>query len=1345
MAGTVALSRDVIKATIGTLWFLPGQAPDPSKMTDDEFKQSINYNTYYKNQSIEFLSNILTASVKNRRNLFLISSVAPPFETEQQHFEVHHKEWNALLYTTKAEGGLSNQPTYSEWMTTDNMGPIFEQNVPISVDIAHSDDFGYGVWMENLTELNENLVYTMMDGIIRNLIHTAFINMAGDWEMRTFSPDRLFAAEAHAFNIMALEPSAGFDLIRRMDDTMPGMNTIIGPKHSSRFFRGVGEESAPRHIEAKTLEYSEAEKRLVARVSEGPMSVKSYRIGDHQIDMLETEPFSINSKDPNPRNPLSTMVSLCQFFKPNQKRRTAGTAAVSIDPAALDIYIALQTQTMVEQHRVSFIERLRNCFYWNAATGEISDYVLTYIKQLNGVRGEAPWQWRDGGGSSDVNDDAGDYDQPDIDALRHTGDLHKMKSFRQKSAVVMYDPRERKYKPVRYIGDNHLDTLPCDDVMTAVEQLAMAFECKTGMKTATILGNTLALLENIRKAPVTALSLRLLIDTNMLNMMRNGTQLEPSMRNGFPEFAGNANGSLDLPEAEDGSLTGMKYFNGFHSGPGLLTARDWDLKPGAAFHQMAQEAKAALRDVELLIAFIREYVGERSGVIAPENTKPWFDTEDAVATFIDAIYPGQVPVFLGVPQSATYNKSAGSVGALQPNDFLITYLLREDSIPQGVRELRSAATPSTSIDAAVVALSCLSADVAFQYRYAILFASSAGRNLRAGPFDEIDRDDVYEAYTKACGRLFEFIISTTGYPTRMRSLANEDVENNRRVVSAVADKFFQWLAPVYPALIAPGSSEAASDAEKMKLIAQAASYVAKLTPKTFERQLPELQKRAAYESNEPNFAERLADVQATGLGLSPTLEERTVGSVEDGEDERRRERRGMPVTYFEGKYDGEPVRYMRSPLLSSPALIEFIAKSGFVWAMPADWSSNYTTPQLDITPLLRDARVRVERPLALTAQLSGFHAKLATHMRTGATPARRPAAPSRGRSASTATSKKRSADALFEFTPKTLSAGKRGRGGDEEDEMAAEKEMVGDVPAPAYAREMDDEVMRRDYVGPWRARMTHCAQIKGDFRRLMYKAVLETPNKLDVHERLAGIGAQLIDFLMFRPFVKFCSSSMIVMQRGEDVTATAMTKVDTDLSKEARGFFHLRVWFRFGHVNIDRAKIQALWYCIPESYEGGKKADFVTRRDQFNVSELARPSIACFPISIAERRFADTIHMLNKQFGRAPTKSDHPQAYRKWSGAGFYESVITVAAAATVEAMHNERKFYSKCVGMSHVAHLGPCAHVDAGTMKKEDSDGFGPGNSIRENIKGAEEVFLGTRPYFPYPHQTVTNWERNQ
>jgi len=1307
------ISENQFREIFGTFWLASGQQPPNPTLSDEDYKQHLNLNESYKNRSSEILTKIMTAAFFNQHNEFLVSVAEPLFPTSERHFHINHKEWNALPYTPLAEGGVDNQPTFSEWSTHSEMGDKLSQTVPISIDLSRDENFGARVWLENLVELNRNLLLTLMKSTARTLTRIGYMNQTQDMEGR-FSVDRLFATEAHTAFIFANDANAGFDLIGQYMRETEGLNLGILPPGAERWFRDINESSTSRKMDAMSLYYDPVEKILKPKRREGPLSARTYRFGSQSLDVMVMRAFTVNQKDKRPDNPLVTKLCLCQFFPPNPSMK-ADDQPSSTNPMLLDMWIACQTKDRIEEQRIQFKEGLRNCFYWGK-DGKISQQVTTFIAELNANLGvdKPPPQYSAEGGSKDINEDTADYNETtEYDIQRYGGDLTKMKSMRHKPVVAVYVPRQRRYRVAEYVGDNNLDTLPNKWILRAVRSLSMRFFEETGLYTSKIMGNLLTLLNNIAKAPVTRISVMKVIDANMPALLRNGSKTD----NGIEEFWPDSNGSLRLPDNDDMSLNGMKYINGFQSGAGLLTLRDWQLRPGNAFVDMCNEASVVLRDVELLIAFIERYIGN-SDVVNEEKANPWFITKTKTAAFIDAVFPG-IPVFLGVPAAAQYSDVDGKGG--QPArplvDELSTFLWDANLSDTAtiVDKVSSEVLKFSIVEAAVEALSCLSVDVGTKWQTAMLVCTAWGAENKKGAM-KLD-NVVYSDYKRTCDKLFKLIITTVEFPKKILANAS-DVPQNQKIVSAMADMFFSILQPV----ITMGEM---TEEDKKALIKKADTYVEELTSaKNFKAKLLELTKSDAYKSNRPSFAAALANAM-NQLDAKAGYPDPIPKSRADREKERevRSQYKDGAVSYFEGNYATVPKQYLRSPLISSPALVDFIQETGFSWALPADPASEYTTPNFSVVGAYSEYPAGNRRDTKEWAGMGtksfiGFHSRVADlgrHHKGGH---------SRGKPARRDIRGKHTASELFTF-------GKSAFTDLSDDDMAEDEETFAKLGKKSL-KELAAEVLNDQYYGPWENRHAFCEKISGAFEKLMFKAIIHTPNELSVHDKLADVGAPLINLVFFRPFCEFTASGMILMKTGPEVIAKAISPVDVDISKN-RGNFEVTCAFYQTDVVVDATKIRLIPYAFPESYDGGKKTDFLTSKQQFEPRNPNKPSIICMPTPVAERTYTSTTHMLNRSLTKyAPKKSEQPDWQRKLSCAPFYESVIGKELVNMIETLHQERDSFHKGVGVSHVAQMGPRTFLDQTTLQKVELEGYGAANSRRMNSPGGEQLWNHTKDSFP-------------
>lgn len=1282
----LALSPEDVRACFGAMWCVPGRAPPDPKLCDEEYKQCLNRNVRYDGITNEIISKIMTGAMKNAKNLWVLTVMMPSFTTSQKHWFTKHREWNALPWTQKQEGGTENQPTYSEWDTEDNMGPKVSQSVTISVDLARDPNFGLQTWLENLSELNKNLANTLMRACIEEVRDIAYCNMTRDHE-GVFSAERLFAQEAFSTFICANDPNAFYDLLRKMTSEHDGLRLCVMPQLGMRFTRDMSASGSPQPMEAMTLAYNAGARRLEKRARPSVMSTASYRMASGEwLHMKEVSNMVVNSKDKTPWAPLSTVMTVAQFFEPNT-RLGADDRITSTQAGSLDMWITHQTKTRVEIRKLRFRDLLRNCFFFDAKTGKVSKYVLAYCAQLNSEKqlDGPPAQWRQG--STNVNDDDGDYDVPDQEAKRHVGSLTAMKTFRALSIVAVWDAAQRLYRPAALLGDFLKSQLPHRWVMPAVHSLALRFHEETGLHAATAFAKLKTLRNNIMRTPITAAYLRELINANMLAIVRNGARTD----NGLREFQPDANGSLRLPSNREGGLTGMKYLPFFWSGAALLSVRDYQLGPESQFYEFWLETREALAPVDLMIDFLRKYL-PGTEVVDPKRAKSWFLEKNAHQTFIDTAFPGGVPVFLGEPTAATFGEGTAAQPSKVFSDRLVTLLTGTSAAKRAsvadvtTGDLIAAIEAGAVVDASIEALACLNFRVADAVKKDLLLVGT-------GRIGDSARDQAYRA---AVDKLCKFVLTTCGWPK-----ISDNQETNRRIVSAVAAQFFAVLK----------TAEGLGEDQALATIAQAQEYVTKLmTARGFKAEQAGLVASDAYKMDDGALADQLLVAVDTASRSSATLANRS--AAQRRTDAETRATTAPSVDYFEGAYAAPPTRYLRSPLYASPKLLEFIRETGNAWALPADPLSNYTSP--DFRALERTTSVKREnKTVDLQAQLVGFEGRLAAL--SSATP-------------------QEDDEQQGGYTPKSTALDRRHR----------KPTAAGLFSFGAAAADLDDEdaypraecapkssggggaeqVMRDHYFGPWEYRMSEVACIADDWERVLATALYLAPNELAVHLGLADCDASVINVVPVRPFVKYQVSSPLLMGYGPDVLGKPMTPVDVDISKN-RDSFEVKAAIEHGCIGVGTDKIHMLYGAIPEEYLGGKNLDFITAPAQYAEPDPNKPGIVAMPTPKGETNYEGTIHLLNRATTRVVRRQDKPQPLAKWSAAGFFESVFTRDAVQTIESRHAERTHYKNPTPVAHVAHKGPRIIFDPNTRQEVKLQGFGPANSSRMNEPGAEAVFL--------------------
>jgi hypothetical protein len=1327
-----------IRQLWGNLWS-SHPMPNTSSMDDITYNQSLDQYTKYANRSLPLHSNFMTAAARNSHNDFIVTYATPLFQTNEQNFHIRNTEWNQIEFDDLPEGGIPNETTHTTWGWTDTTNKKV-QGLHFSVDLAHDPIYGMNTFIDHFAQLASCCMLSIYKTAYYSIVHTAYQNKVFDWTSKTpFDVSQLFLAEQEAFFAFAKDPSIGFNLIREEVRQRSGLDLVLLPEGGGRWVKEPN--GAPRQLRSRQLTYNQVLQQFEHTVDEpGPNSYMSYQIGDDFLDFMETRSFQVNSLDKRLENPLCTKVTLCQFYPPNPDRKVTDKPR-STDPELLDITIFYQTKEEGEDRRIAFKDSLSFCGYWDPVSGEIHDDVLSYIDELNrkSTHHNAPWQWR-ASQTQDVNRDIGDYETPTPEALNaigHVTDLRRMTSVRDKFVGVLYDTVDQQYKKVDLVGSNHLDTLSNAWLMQVVETLTLKYCEKTGQHIVTGLQQLYGLLEDLKNGQIDQAYIEGVIDANMPASMTNGmSNLNPYTKNGLPEMRANHHGALRLPSNEVATLSGIVYPNGWHHGPGLLTLKDEVLKVESPYRFAARRASDSIDFVRTLITFLRTFIGNTE-IIDHKLAAKWyqfegrFKSKDAVsdaevATFIDAIWEPSVPTFLGVPAASERGVGSGPSGpedanrarTLNPGINSFVSILRTNTDPAW--KFTTAATTTRVVTESVRAYAALSIDVAIAHKEGI-FSQPAT-----------------DAANEALQAYFRCVITQTK-PTEP---ANDDQDKlNRQLANAITQRFFEYY----------------SLGTDTKQVEAAAKFIKAVTsPRTAGQQAKELQTLVSFTSTGFSLASNLLEWERGQAGRKDYVND-IVGSASQTKADRGNLRTGTGnVTYFDGNYrtaDGNglltPDQYLRSPFASSPKLRDFIRVTGSRWAIPADRNTMYTTPDQGAIRGARDdddygrddneEEMLEEHPaeVHVYSRFSGAFNELYEHyLESGGAVGgadnldmeeEQPQGLASGQ--------------LFSFGAPGQQLRPRLRDGQVADYVPYLKKNRPDPNAAHTA----DLRLRLKYPGPFVSRLNYLDHnIDDPIHKVFFLALILAENKLPTHHKLANCNAKLINVLLFRPFIELFACSIIVMKAGPESGAVPVSRFDTFISKEDRGYFHIGCSYYSGFIRLQPQNFRMIPYCLPDRFVGGKKTDFMTKADEWIPNNPNKPSIIALPTPVSEVTYGSPVPMSGGETVKRPDV-DFPTWTTKYSAYGFYEHRFTTEKIQEVDASHLERYMYKKVTHASHVAHRGWRAFKDATTGQLKEYDGSGPACTRAENMPGCQWVYNGRQNTFTPDHQTMYTKARAQ
>lgn len=293
-------------------------------------------------------------------------------------------------------------------------------------------------------------------------------------------------------------------------------------------------------------------------------------------------------------------------------------------------------------------------------------------------------------------------------------------------------------------------------------------------------------------------------------------------------------------------------------------------------------------------------------------------------------------------------------------------------------------------------------------------------------------------------------------------------------------------------------------------------------------------------------------------------------------------------------------------------------------------------------------------------------------------------------------------------------------------------------PVPEITRDSKDTYnvvynVKTRYFGPWSTRWAFSNEIASLGIATIFRILIQLRNHIDTHLNLADYGVELMNFLIFRPFIEFEAKSVIIMNAGPHTMLTPFSRPNLMVTRDPRGEVHVSSEFYTATVVAIPENIRMLYACMPHRWRGGKNTTTMTHRDQWHMDNPDKPSLVIIPTPWTERKYKSPINMTNAPSSYRPGV-DTEIYYRKHSSARFYETVFGERETGVIEALQMTRTNYWKHVPVHHVGHIGPRTFPDRNTLELIDLPGHGgPGTHIRMNIPGAEKTSNGEAYYYPH------------
>lgn len=1240
-------------------------------LDDVEYMQNIDLTKTYEGRTFEVVGDAITALIHNEKNNFLITRVAPIFMTDELNFQANRKEWNQIEYTRVSETGLGEETSFSQWNWTDKLERR-KQEAKLSMELALDNNYGATVWAENLAVLASDGLLTLMKEAAYAIYTIGYSNMVED-KIRQIPVDlsRLYRMETRAFFCMAMGLDGFLQRIQDAADNVPGFDTVIMPYKTSHRLREMTGES--RQMDAVIVSMNPQTQQYERQLSTaGPQSTKTVQLGNRTVDFFEMTGFRVNMRDDTIEDPSVARVTLCQCLPPNHDVHAEDSVQCQPGCSTLDMYAFYQQKDVGEDRRIPFKEMLKNCFAYDRRTGKPSRYVERLALEKNEKR-EAPWAFGGHGNrgyvAEDINDEDQnyDYETPDIQALGSQTRLNEMPSWRHDFFLLTWDPRTGTYRIPRLWGDVSLSAFPHAWFHRAIRQLNAASHTSLGFPLSQALAELRELVDDINAEAWTVDYATELIDTQMPFLLQEQRANGGQLPERWPT---NEFGALRLPNNASGSLSSMVYPPGYGFGGGILTLAREANKPGSNWQEGGRRAKNVTNKLEPALRFMRKSMGQSE---AFNGEYAEFASDSAAMTVLVASALGHFePVYMAVPSSGDLGQADISVSGGVPQGETErgrgAFSTRPDLQTVVIDGIRTAA----DIGAVVAALqNGLRPNEALR----ALFSLNGAAILQVkGSLLEFFNTALSSAKRAVLESLFTQIFAIVPY---------EQDTNERRVKIASA------LAVDVTGLLDAGDPEGA-----LALIRKMANKTSAMAK---EKEWAESGNQFYASPVDPAIRDALkraeqspsgGQVQARPVERTGTQRRETARTVANARTQ----------AFFQGNYNADPAAFLIAPLAASESLDEFIETTGFSWIRPANPITGKAYFDEDEVAN-REARIEAARK-----KLRGLH---------------------------------RLAGVFHAFQ------GKRSDGAEEMDMDESQGggffglsgQFMGLQARPVGRR----NVARKDmydglenaFFGPWRERLRFISTLESEAEQLIGLALLQLPNTLETHLNLADHDVQLMNVILFRPWIECTAKSVVVMEAGTNTLLTGMSRAKAIVSKEDRGIIHIGSSFYTGSIRVNPGNIELLPLCDPDRFLGGKNHSFITHEDQWSAENPLKPSIIALPTPVGERTYGEYVEMTNQQLYLRPG-IDVDGHFCKYSSAEFYKSIFGLDRTDTVQDAHAQRLKYWSFVDVSHVGHVGPRSFIDARTGLRVDYEGHGPGNDRRMNQPGAEKVWNGQASEFP-------------
>ncbi len=674
------------------MWGVPQELEDA--MRSNQNIQPMDIIGMYKDRVLTIPSKQLTAMTLNGQASWLTDTASPIFPTAEFNFQSQTREMNMIEYTRTAAGGITNEQTYRTTTWKDTIEKV-QLNARLEMDLSLDPNFGEAEWEFQMAGLAANAMLTIYKTVAYSIVHIAYTNLVGEnVKHNPYSHARLLQVMTEFFGVVALDTTKYLRMIKRFENTIPDFDTVITAHNSTAYIAELLGESTS--MQSQKIVTDETTGELEWRFGLGKKSVGTVNYGDRLIHFVEMPQLRVNMQqtDESREQPLRTSVTVAQAYISNGEIKADDRIGL-LSESVLDINIYEQKKNQGDEVKVSVKDAYNASFYYDESSphgdglSQIArDFCRHKTQQVAVDSRNIPWRYNPANDEAykareDINYESPyDYNTANMRDIAGKEKVRDMRGWRDQFVGVTYVPTERVFRLPQRIADFELAAIPPKWVHRGARGVAAAASamCQCGMDFDAMMDETQDLLNDIDDEEITDDFLVGLINTNVSRMFdysRRDTSGAPAFNPStgpsgasrkesrfanaaqLEEWRPNRFGALDLPK-RTGRMKQV-YPPFFDSGPGLETLAKEADNPDTDWKEPASRAKRVIGFWELFVRVLQEYVGP-SDVVDECLTPPWFHVQSPITVLLDSFRHYKAPLFLALPSALAVSGTAAASG-----------------------------------------------------------------------------------------------------------------------------------------------------------------------------------------------------------------------------------------------------------------------------------------------------------------------------------------------------------------------------------------------------------------------------------------------------------------------------------------------------------------------------------------------------------------------------------------------------------------------------------------------------------------------------------------------------------